>query len=228
MSVNLFVANETHIPYAQEVCDLIEESAKVRGTGIAKREAAYIITKMHEGKAVIALDDSKLIGFCYIETWGDGKYVVNSGLIVHPDYRKTGLAKQIKAKILDISLKKFPGSKVFGITTSLAVMKINSDLGYKPVTFSELTDDDKFWGGCKSCVNYDILTRTNRKMCLCTGMIYIPPKEQTNSLPNKIAEQKKKSRWDYFQQFFKVGRIRLKRWFSNDLVKVDDPTHPRL
>ena len=108
MSVNLFVANETHIPYAQEVCDLIEESAKVRGTGIAKREAAYIITKMHEGKAVIALDDSKLIGFCYIETWGDGKYVVNSGLIVHPDYRKTGLAKQIKAKILDISLKKFP------------------------------------------------------------------------------------------------------------------------
>lgn len=228
MSVQISVTNETHIPYAQEVCDLIEESAKVRGTGIAKREAAYITKKMEEGKAVIALDDSKLVGFCYIETWSDGKYVVNSGLIVHPDYRKTGLAKQIKSRILELSLKKFPGAKVFGITTSLAVMKINSDLGYKPVTFSELTDDDKFWNGCSSCVNYDILTRTNRKMCLCTGMIYMPPREDLVVLPATVVEQKKKTRWEKFQHFFNERKIRLNRWFSNDLIKMDDPTHPRI
>ena len=53
-------------------------------------------------------------------------------------------------------------------------MKINSELGYVPVTFSELTDDEMFWKGCQSCVNYDILTRTNRKHCLCTGMLYDP------------------------------------------------------
>jgi hypothetical protein len=53
-------------------------------------------------------------------------------------------------------------------------MKINSDLGYLPTTFSELPVDDNFWKGCESCVNYDILTRTNGKICLCTGMIYDP------------------------------------------------------
>ncbi|MDA0844159.1 MAG: GNAT family N-acetyltransferase, partial [Bacteroidetes bacterium] len=61
---------------------------------------------------------------------------------------------------------------IFGITTGSAVMKINYQLGYQPVTFSELTDDPKFWDGCQTCLNYDILTRTNRKMCLCTGMLY--------------------------------------------------------
>lgn len=236
MAVTISVATDLHHSYAQEICDLIEESAKIRGTGIAKRKPEYITLKMTEGKAVIALDETKLVGFCYIETWSENRYVVNSGLIVHPDYRKTGLAKKIKQTILELSLKKYPEAKVFGITTSLAVMKINSDLGYKPVTFSELTDDDNFWGGCKSCVNYDILTRTNRKMCLCTGMIYEPPKVKpapvTTTAEKKAADKKehdknKKSQWESFQRFLKFRQIRLKRWFSNELIKEDDPSKPR-
>ena len=57
-------------------------------------------------------------------------------------------------------------------------MKINSKLGYKPVTYSELTTDDVFWQGCQSCPNFDVLTRMERKMCLCTGMLYDPAQQE--------------------------------------------------
>ena len=56
-------------------------------------------------------------------------------------------------------------------------MKLNSRMGYVPVTFSELTEDEEFWRGCQGCCNYDILQRNNRRMCLCTGMLYDPAKE---------------------------------------------------
>ena len=170
--MNLIVANESHFKYAQDICDTIADSAKVRGTGIAKRTPEYIQRKLSNGNAILALDGEKFAGFCYIEVWGHEKFVANSGLIVHPDYRGQGLAKKIKAKIFDLSREKFPDAKIFGITTGLAVMKINNDLGYKPVTFSELTDDPEFWKGCQTCKNFDILTRTEQKMCLCTGMLY--------------------------------------------------------
>ena len=171
------VAGPEHFGYAEAVCHLIEEAAKARGTGIAKRKPEYIRSKMEEGKAIIALHGETLAGFCYIETWGHGKYVANSGLIVAPDFRKMGLAKRIKSRAFELSREKYPDAKLFGITTSLAVMKINTELGYKPVTFSELTTDDVFWQGCQSCPNYDVLTRTNRKLCLCTGMLYDPSEE---------------------------------------------------
>ena len=174
----IIVAAPEHFEYAPEICRLIEEAAKARGTGIAKREPEYVRRKISEGKAVIALSGTKLAGFCYIETWSHGKYVANSGLIVAPEYRKLGLAKDIKRRIFELSREKYPDAKIFGITTSLAVMKINSELGYKPVTFSELTTDEVFWQGCQSCPNYDVLTRTNRKMCLCTGMLYDPEEEK--------------------------------------------------
>lgn len=176
---NVRVAGPEHISYAEEVCAIIEEAAQKRGTGIAKREPEYIRTKMRDGKAVIALHGDKLAGFCYIETWGHEKYVANSGLIVSQDYRNEGLARRIKETAFELSRKKYPTAKMFGITTSLAVMKINSDLGYRPVTFSELTTDEEFWRGCQSCPNYDILTRTQRKMCLCTGMLCDPNAKET-------------------------------------------------
>lgn len=175
--MKIVIADESHFKYAQIICDTIEESAKVRGTGIAKRTPEYIHKKLQNGNAVIALDGDTFAGFCYIEVWGHEKYVANSGLIVHPDYRERGLAKQIKKAIFELSRKKFPQAKIFGITTGLAVMKINYELGYKPTTFSELTDDPEFWKGCQTCKNFDILTRTERKMCLCTGMLYDPSLE---------------------------------------------------
>lgn len=170
--LSISIANENHNCYASEICEVISESAKARGTGIAKRTPDYITTKIKNRNAVIALYKGKFAGFCYIEVWSHGKYVAHSGLIVHPNFRNKGLAKKIKEFAFEYSLKKYPNAKIFGITTGLAVMKINSDLGYKPVTFSELTEDVKFWEGCKTCTNYDILVRKEYKMCLCTGMLY--------------------------------------------------------
>ena len=172
---NILVANIAHLDYTDELCKLYEESAKKRGTGIAKRDPKYIQEKILQEKAIIATTSkNELAGFCYIETWQGKDYVANSGLIVKEEYRKFGLAKRIKKFVFNYTSTKFPNAKIFGITTSLAVMKINSDLGYKPVTFSELTQDDAFWSGCKSCINYDVLTRTERKNCLCTAMLYDP------------------------------------------------------
>ncbi len=176
--MEIVIADKSHSIYADIICNTIADAAQVRGTGIAKRKPEYIITKMENGNAVIALEGDKFAGFCYIEQWGHGKFVANSGLIVHPDFRNIGLAKQIKQKIFEHSRTKFPEAKVFSITTGLAVMKMNSDLGYKPVTFSELTDDQSFWNGCQTCKNFDVLTRTEQKMCLCTGMLYDPSKKE--------------------------------------------------
>lgn len=187
--MEIIIADISHSVYAQEICETIENAAKIRGTGIAKRKPEYVISKMKEGNAVIALDGNNFAGFCYIESWSHGKFVANSGLIVHPNYRGHGLSKKIKQKIFDHSRMKFPEAKVFSITTGLAVMKLNSNLGYKPVTFSELTTDETFWSGCKTCVNYDVLQRTNQKMCLCTGMLYDPATEN-NSQPKRRIKEK--------------------------------------
>ena len=172
--IEVVIAGVEHFRYVNDICRIIERAAQARGTGIAQRAPDYVRRKMAEGKAVIALSGDELAGFCYIETWSHGRYAVNSGLIVSPRFRKQGLARRIKKRAFELSRQRYPKAKLFGITTSLAVMKINSDLGYRPVTFSELTSDDVFWEGCQSCPNYDVLTRMQRKMCLCTGMLYDP------------------------------------------------------
>lgn len=187
------IANINDIIFAETIALEMENSAKARGTGIAKRSPDYLIQKIEEGKAIIALTkDNHWVGFCYIEAWGHDKFVANSGLIVAPEFRQFGVAKKIKKEIFDLSRKKYPAAKIFGLTTGLAVMKINSDLGYEPVTYSELTDDEEFWSGCKSCVNYSILNSKNRKNCLCTAMLYEPEikKSKINKLFSKITDFK--------------------------------------
>jgi hypothetical protein len=200
------VAIPEDIIHATVITDEMAASARARGTGIAKRSPEYISQKMTEGKAVIAVTtDNKWVGFCYIEAWGHEKFVANSGLIVAPEYRKTGIAKSIKQRIFALSREKYPDSKIFGLTTGLAVMKINSDLGYKPVTYSELTDDDKFWEGCKSCVNYEILMSKGRKNCMCTAMLYDPAEHPQ---PKETAtEFKKKSK--LYERFMRLKKNKL-------------------
>lgn len=196
-------ATAADAPFADAICKEMEESAKARGTGIAKRSPEYLVKKMNEGKAIIAFTaQGQWVGFCYIETWDHNKFVANSGLIVRPDHRKSGIAKRIKAFAFEFSRVQYPDAKIVGITTSLAVMKINSDLGYRPTTFSELPVDEAFWKGCASCVNYDILTRTERKHCVCTGMIFDPvetKKTEPKSGLLKIFERLQKLKaWTFF------------------------------
>jgi hypothetical protein len=213
---DILVANETHTDFAQIICDEMASSALARGTGIAKRSPEYIQQKMREGKAVIAFTkDGIWAGFCYIETWSHGSYVANSGLIVSPPFRKGGLAKAIKRKIFSLSRQKYPDAKIFGLTTGLAVMKINSELGYEPVTYSELTQDEDFWAGCKSCVNYDILMSKERKNCLCTAMLYDPKDHYEPEETKEFFEEKK----NVFERL-----LRLKRWrLLKPFLKKDQP-----
>lgn len=185
MNFNIQVASEEHLKYVPEILTTIENAAKDRGTGIAKRKPEYVESKIKEGKAIIALNGNDFAGFCYIECWGHGQFVANSGLIVKKEYRGHGLAKAIKKKAFELSRAMFPCAKLFGLTTGLAVMKINTSLGYVPVTFSELTDDPAFWKGCESCVNYDVLSRNNYTRCLCTGMLYDPAKHKWQTWADK-------------------------------------------
>ncbi|MDR2805522.1 MAG: GNAT family N-acetyltransferase [Dysgonamonadaceae bacterium] len=176
--IDVLVANESHISYVPVILKTIEDAAKVRGTGIAKRTPEYIKQKMLEGKSIIALVDDEFAGFCYIESWGNKQYVANSGLIVVEKFRGQGLAKAIKQQSFALSREKYPDAKLFGLTSGAAVMKINTELGYVPVTFAQLTDDESFWRGCQGCVNYDILQRTDRRYCICTAMLYDPEKHE--------------------------------------------------
>ncbi|QNA44598.1 GNAT family N-acetyltransferase [Lacibacter sediminis] len=198
------VANSGDSHYAETITNEMEQSAKARGTGIAKRSPEYVANKMNEGKAVIALTkDGTWVGFCYIETWSHGAFVANSGLIVSPAFRKSGVAKQIKERIFKLSRQLYPEAKIFGLTTGLAVMKINSDLGYEPVTYSELTQDEEFWSGCKSCVNFDILTSKERKNCMCTAMLYDPKDHYEPEETKQYFEENKKG----FERL-----LRFKEW----------------
>lgn len=199
------------IKYASIITDEMASSASARGTGIAKRSPEYIAQKITEGKAVIAIShDGKWVGFCYIEAWGHDEFVANSGLIVSPGFRKTGIAKKIKHCIFELSRKKYPNAKIFGLTTGLAVMKINSDLGYEPVTYSELTNDDDFWAGCKSCVNYDILMSKQRKNCICTAMLF-DPKEHVK--PEETAKDFKTNSKVY-ERFMRLKKNKLISYFK--------------
>ncbi len=199
MQIDVMVAEASHIVYADEVCEEILISARERGTGIARRTPEYISEKILAGKAVIAVaEDGRFAGFSYIETWGGKEYVANSGLIVAHAFRGIGLAMRIKRKIFEHSRKMFPNAKIFSITTGAAVMKMNYELGFRPVTFAALTDDPEFWKGCQGCRNYEILEANDRRLCLCTGLLYDPAEHIEVMNPahpelanNKDGDQKK-------------------------------------
>ena len=186
--MKIIITDKSHVIYAHTICAEIAKAAQIRGTGIAKRSPDYIISKIENGNAVIALDGDVFAGFCYVENSNYERFVAHSGLIVHPDFRNQGLAKKIKNKVFKHTREKYPNAKIFSITTGLAVMKLNTDLGYKPVTFSELTNDPSFWKGCQTCKNYDVLQRTSQTMCLCTGMLY-DPKIQNKSISKKVKKK---------------------------------------
>lgn len=171
---DVMVADESHEKYVDTILDTIEIAARKRGSGIARRTHEYVAQKMREGKVIIALAGDEFAGFSYIESWGNKQYVATSGLIVADKFRKHGLAKRIKHAAFQLARLRWPKAKLFSLTSGSAVMKMNTELGYVPVTFSDLTDDEAFWRGCNGCVNHDVLTRTQRQYCICTAMLFDP------------------------------------------------------
>jgi hypothetical protein len=194
-SLEICTATQKHILYAEFISTMIDRAAQAKDIGLARRSAAYIRERILEGKAIIALADGhKIAGFCYLETWDHGQYVANSGLIIAPEFRGIGLAKKIKIAAYYLSREKYPKAKLFGLTTSPAVLKINSQIGYRPVAFAELTQDAEFWNGCASCPNHDILLRTRRKFCLCTGMLLDPQEKKTIIIKEESDEKSRSPR----------------------------------
>jgi GNAT superfamily N-acetyltransferase len=191
-TIEVVVADASHEKYVDTILKTIEEAAKVRGTGIAKRTHEYLTTKMREAKAVIALQGETFAGFSYIETWGNKQYVTTSGLIVHPDFRGRGLAKRIKDMTFSLARTRWPHAKIFSLTSGAAVMAMNTQLGYQPVTFADLTDDEAFWRGCEGCVNVDVLHRTGRKYCICTAMLYDPEEHLPAKIPQEVIDRIRK------------------------------------
>ena len=185
-NIKVLVADASHEKYVDTILDTIRTAAKKRGTGIAERTHDYLSTKMKESKAVLALDGDRFAGFSYIETWGNKSYVTTSGLIVHPDYLGMGVAKRIKNYTFTLARVRWPHAKIFSLTSGDAVMKMNTQLGYVPVSFNQLTDDDAFWRGCEGCVNHDILQAKNRKFCICTGMLYDPDTHTGEPTPSEV------------------------------------------
>lgn len=187
--ISVMVADESHEKYVDTILQTIADAAKVRGTGIAKRTHEYLTSKIREAKAVIALKGDVFAGFSYIETWENKKYVTTSGLIVHPDFRGLGVSKRIKDMTFSLARTRWPKAKIFSLTSGAAVMKMNTALGYKPVTFADLTDDEAFWHGCEGCVNVDVLKRTGRKYCICTAMLYDPEAHLPAKIPAEVLER---------------------------------------
>lgn len=185
--IRILVADASHEKYVDEILETIRVAAKKRGTGIAERTHEYLATKMKEGKAVLALDENdRFVGFSYIETWGNKEYVTTSGLIVHPDYQGLGVAKRIKDYTFTLARIRWPHAKIFSLTSGDAVMKMNTELGYVPVSFNQLTDDEAFWRGCRGCVNHQILEMKERKFCICTGMLYDPARHKGEPTPAEV------------------------------------------
>lgn len=187
--IEVLVADASHEKYVDTILETMAAAAKVRGTGIAKRTHEYLATKMRETKAVIALAGERFAGFSYIETWGNKQYVTTSGLIVHPDFRGLGVSKRIKDTTFTLARTRWPKAKIFSLTSGSAVMKMNTRLGYLPVTFADLTDDEAFWRGCEGCINVDVLKRTGRKYCICTGMLYDPAEHEGEPVPIKLPDE---------------------------------------
>ena len=181
-------ATAAHLGLVPQIVEAFEAVHQNKSTGFASRTPEYLTAKILEDKAIIALDADTggFAGFCYIESWGHDRYVANSGLLVKPEYQGQGLASEIKKKAFQLSREKFPEAKIFGLTTGLQVMRINSSLGYEPVTFSELPDDAEFWKGCEGCPNFDILQRNNYSSCLCTGMLYDPARKIPKGAGKKV------------------------------------------
>jgi hypothetical protein len=169
------IATIEDIKYVNEIITETERSAMARGTGISKRSPLIVMQKMRDGKAVIALTNTgNWVGFAYMEIWDDGNFVSNSGLIVAPTFRNLGIAKSIKNKVFEMARWICPNAKIFSITSGSTVMNMNTQLGFRPVSFEAITKDEKFWDGCKSCVNYAILESKKRGNCLCTAMLFDP------------------------------------------------------
>ena len=168
------IPTEEHVLFAHEIEKLLKQAAteKSRGLNIKKRD--YIAEKILNGNAIVATKDGNLAGFCYLRRREKANYVSISGIVLMPEYRKGGLSKAIVKEAFDLARTKYPQAKIFSLTTSPTIMRINNENGYKPVNYSRLSTSDTFWSACSDCLNYETLKENNHARCLCSAMMFNP------------------------------------------------------
>ena len=162
--------------YAEAASALIAEAARTHD--IAEREVAFLIEKIESGKAAVALrsrpgQPDELIGFGYFSAWQDGAFVSHSGLVVRPDLRGHKLGRRLKTALFEGSRAKYPNATTMSLTTSPQVKAMNLSLGFEVVPFEEMTTDEAFWDGCKTCRNYAEMQAKGIRCC-CEAMILRP------------------------------------------------------
>lgn len=86
---------------------------------------------------------------------------ITRGLLWHLNSDIPDLQKRLK--IFELSRKMYSEAIIFALTSGSEVMKMNHELGFEPVTYSELTTDELFWEGCKSCIDCPILMSKQKK-----------------------------------------------------------------
>lgn len=170
----LSVSNENHTPFAREIELLFEQVTNEKSIGINLKKGQYIGEKIIKGDAIIATKQGRLAGFCYLRNRNNDDYVSISGIVVVPQFRRLGLAKMMIEEIFQVARKKYPKAKLFSLTTSPEVMRINSIHGYKTVNYSKLSTSNKFWAECSDCLNYNFLQKNNNTRCLCSAMLFNP------------------------------------------------------
>jgi hypothetical protein len=168
------LATEHDQRFVQNIITEIEIASQIKGTGICKREPAFISQKITEGNAVMAVTPSGAwAGFCYIQPHDNGQFVSSCALVISRNFRNRGIASQIKAQVLALAKNKYPAARIFGLTTSHVVERINAQLNYVEVSYAEVTQADTFWQSCRSCENYQLLLQQDKKKCLCKAMVYM-------------------------------------------------------
>ncbi len=163
--------------YAEAASQLIQKASKDHD--IAERSPDWLRGKIRGGKAAVALQGDQLIGFGYFSDWQDGKFVSHSGLVVDDAFRGHGLGRRLKQQLMAGTRRLFPDATMMSLTTSPAVKAMNLSLGFRVVPLDQLTSDQSFWDGCKTCRNYaEVQARGER--CCCEGMI-LPAESEASS-----------------------------------------------
>ncbi len=142
---------------------------------IAKRSPEWLGAKIRAGRAAIATaaapsDERELVGFGYWSAWDKDTFISHSGLVVRPDYRGSGLGRDLKTILFDSSRRQLPRATLMSLTTSPHVRALNLSLGFEVVPLDQLTHDPAFWEGCRTCRNYAAVQARGERCC-CEGML---------------------------------------------------------
>ena len=169
--IDVRVAGPGDVVHAEAIAEAICREVEAGAIGMALRTPELLRAKMLAGDALIATRGGHWAGFCYLSPWEGGRFVSTSALIVPQPFRGLGTARLLKHASLELARRRYPGARLFGITMSPSVAKINLELGLRQVPYSEITSDPGFWQGCETCPFHAELVANRGVTCRCRAFV---------------------------------------------------------